>query len=147
MKGSSMEEIVLPIMGIALPMVLVPTILVLSQRKRKREMEHVERMKALELGLPAPGNESWAARVCIAIGAGVPIGAFFFAWLAGMDHSSGGQYYWEAAAPVGVTGILCGTFLSTRLLPSRSKSQRPAVDAHAKPAYDPDAYDVVSRRG
>jgi hypothetical protein len=142
-----MEEMLLPMMGLALPIVLVPTIMVLSHRKRRREMEHVERMKALELGLPTPGTESWPASVCIAIGAGVPIGAFFLAWLAGMEHSGSGQNYWETAAPVGVVGILCGTFLSTRLLPSRSKSQRPAVDAHAKPAYDPDAYDVVSRRG
>jgi hypothetical protein len=142
-----MEEVLIPMMGITLPMVLVPTIMVLNHRKRRREMEHVERMKALEMGLPTPGNESWAARVCIAIGAGVPIGAFFFAWLASMEHSSGGQSYFEAAGPVGGVAVLCGTFLSTRLLPSLSKARIPAPHASAKPAHDPDAYDVVSRRG
>jgi hypothetical protein len=141
-----MNELLIPMMAITLPMVLVPTIMVLRHQGRKREWEHAERMKALELGLPAPGNESWPARVCIAIGAGVPVASFLVAWLASTDAASG-QHYWEAATTVGGLGVLCGTFLSTRLLPSRSRTQSPFLGANAKPLHDPDAYDVVSRRG
>jgi hypothetical protein len=143
-----MDELLIPILGILMPLVLIPMIMVLRYRGRKREWEHAERMKALELGLPAPGNESWPARVCIAIGAGVPVGSFFFAWVASLE-SGHGEPFWEAATMVGGLGVLCGTFLATRLLPSRSRAQDPAArsNPYAKSALDPDVYDVVGRRG
>ena len=43
-----------PILGILMPLVLVPTILVLKHRHQRREWEHKERMKAMEIQLPTP---------------------------------------------------------------------------------------------
>jgi hypothetical protein len=139
-----MNELLIPIVAILMPVVLVPTILILRHISKKREWEHLERIKSMELGMPVPGNESWPAKVCIAIGAGVPIVAFFFAFVASQDSEAGGGV-WAAATMVGVSGVLSGSVLATRLLPSRRG--RPHPDVAAKPAYDPDAYDVVSSRG
>jgi len=142
-----MEATVIPVVAIMMPVVLVPIVLAMRFASRKREWEHLERMKSLELGVPVPGRECWLARTCIAIGAVVPIGALFLAWTAS-ESGSHEQGYWEAATTVGGLGVLCGTFLATRLLASRNRLQQVARDAApVKPAYDPDAYDVVGRRG
>ncbi|HEV3165176.1 MAG TPA: hypothetical protein VGZ22_14210 [Isosphaeraceae bacterium] len=138
----------IPIVAILMPLALVPTVMAMRHATRKREWEHAERMKALELGVPVPGSDSWRAAVCMAIGAGVPVGAFAFAWIAGMTtHTSADS--WEAAVAVGIPGVLCGTFLAARLLPSRNRPQITETNAFAngKPALDPDTYDVVGRRG
>jgi hypothetical protein len=134
------------ILVFAVPLVLVPTVMIMRHLAHKREWEHAERMKALELGLPAPGNESWAATVCIAIGAGVPVGALCIAWLASLEQS-GSPHYWIAATVVGSLGVLSGTLLATRLLPSSFRAQSPSFDTQSKPELDPDAYDVAGRRG
>ena len=46
--------------------------------RRKRELEHLERMKAFELGRTLPQDEPWLSpmRLAAMIGAGVPLGAF-----------------------------------------------------------------------
>src|SRR5262249_5445859 len=77
-----MEETIIPITAILMPLVLVPTIITLKHRQKKREWEHLERMRAMELQLPTPARgESPGTRSVVAIGAGVPIasvlGAFF----------------------------------------------------------------------
>src|SRR3954465_10682088 len=84
LKGRTMQpDPLIPLAGIALPAVLVPTILTFRHAARKREYAHKERMKALETGQPVPGESAWpAAFVCASIGAGVPLGSFLFTWLA-----------------------------------------------------------------
>ena len=52
-------------------------ILGIRQAQRKREMEHIERMKALELGRTLPQDEPWLSptKIGAAIGILVPIAA------------------------------------------------------------------------
>ena len=49
-----------------------------------RELEHAERIKALELGRTLRADDSWwtLPRISVAIGAGVPAVVFFCAWQA-----------------------------------------------------------------
>jgi hypothetical protein len=139
-----MDPIVIPIAGIMLPMVLVPSIIAMKHAHRRREWEHAERMKALEMGLPLPGKEGWSALVCTSIGAGVPIAALIAALIGSQGHES--EAAWAAAGMVGLGGVISGSTLATRLFPSRRRTKE--VDLHAKPPeFDPDAYDVVGRRG
>ena len=56
---------VVAILAILVP--LVPGIVVLYHLDRKREWEHLERMKALELGLPLPESPGWPTHVWIAL--------------------------------------------------------------------------------
>ena len=44
----AIDPLVIPIVGILMPLLLVPTILVLKYRQARREWEHLERMKAME---------------------------------------------------------------------------------------------------
>src|SRR5262245_31718461 len=101
-----------------LPMVLVPSILAMKHAQRKREWEHVERMKALELGRPVPGTEGWPAAAAIAIGAGVPICAFLFTWLARLTAETADEVF-IAPTIVSVVAVWVGKTLATRLLESR----------------------------
>jgi hypothetical protein len=140
------EHVAIPITGILMPLVLVPTILILRHIGRKREWEHLERMKALELGMPVPGSESGRAKVCIAIGAGVPLGALLLAWVASLDGNYG-ENHWEAAMTVGGLGVVCGSVLAARLFPSRNRQPDASMGPEGKPVVDPDAYDVAGRRG
>jgi hypothetical protein len=151
--------------------VVVPIILGVQQSSRKRAYEHTERMKALEMGMAPPGDNAWAAAVCIAIGAVVPIAAMGIAMVVtlvtqksmGHDHAalawSSHQFeefhgiLWGCATAVGVLSVIGGVLLSFRLLGGRRRTaERPtgdvfAQDLQAKPSFDPDAYDTVSRRG
>lgn len=61
----------IPILGILMPVVLVPMIMILKHWTLRREWQHAERMHAIELGMPAPGGN--VGRSVVAIGAGVPI--------------------------------------------------------------------------
>jgi preprotein translocase subunit YajC len=52
------EDLLIPMTAILMPMILVPTIITMVHRQRKREWHHKERLRALELGLPpAPTSE------------------------------------------------------------------------------------------
>jgi hypothetical protein len=150
----SEREVVIPMMGIMLPLILVPTILRMKFAQRRREWAHKERMRAMELGLTLPDERPatfWPSLAAIAIGAGVPISSFVFAWLARLTTGSGENVY-AAAVGVGVIAVLCGTILAARAQGScghkKSRADGDAIDGLAKPAhFDPDAYDTVGRRG
>src|SRR4051812_43099259 len=88
-------EILIPLAGIALPMVLVPTIMGMRQANKKREYQHAERMRALELGQPIPGQSHWAAAVA-AIGAGVPLASFLFTFLGYVNFRNAPGEIWIA---------------------------------------------------
>jgi hypothetical protein len=150
----SEHEIAVPIMGIMLPLILVPTILRMKFAHRRREWALKERMRAMELGLAPPVEPAatvWPAMAAIAIGAGVPIAAMVFAWLAKFTAHASDEVY-AAAGGVGIAGIICGSMLAGQIAGTCGKKKaRPQADrspGFAKPAqYDPDAYDTVSQRG
>ena len=56
----TVDPLIIPIVGILMPLVLVPTVLVLKHRYKRREWEHLERMKAMSGRNPSRG---WAGRV------------------------------------------------------------------------------------
>src|SRR4051794_17934690 len=78
----------------------------------KRELEHKERMRALELGRPLPGDLSWFStqRIGFLMGAVAPVGCFGMALLA--TQSAGFQpQVWEMAGIVSTVALLCGAVL------------------------------------
>jgi hypothetical protein len=101
---------------LAILALLVPSIMVLRHLGRKRECEHLERMKALELGLPMPEDavwpiHVWIALVYIAMGALMPAGVVFIGWL---DHMTVGASDKEFGFGVGAGIIgMVGVFYST----------------------------------
>src|SRR4051794_1381440 len=68
------DGLIIPLFGIMMPLILVPTIITLKNRQRKREMRHQERLRALELGMPhSDADGGLGGGSVIAIGAGVPV--------------------------------------------------------------------------
>ncbi len=113
--------------------------------RRKREMEHLERMRALELGRRLPQDEPWLSpsKIGALMGVVVPIGAFVPAWLA-TQLAGYHETIWIAAAMVGLAAVICGSILAAS---SPSKGETSSDAATAKPYVEEDAYDVVSSRG
>jgi hypothetical protein len=123
-----------------------PLAIVLSQKneRRKREMEHIERMKALEFGRTLPQDEPWWSpqRIAVVIGGMVPLGVFVSAAFA----TSAVGYHetvWIAAAMVGIASVISGSILAAQSL--KEQGSKP-LNAD-KPYVEEDAYDVVSARG
>lgn len=138
-------SLLIPIIGVSIPIVVVPTVLAFRHAKYLREVEHKERMLAMQLGKTLPGDESWTSpgRLIAAIGAGVPLAALVVAFAADKAHGVQGEAPWMACALIGISGVIGGTVLAYRHLFGPSESQSVAF----KPAHDPDAFDVVGRRG
>ncbi|WP_435009128.1 hypothetical protein P12x_000379 [Tundrisphaera lichenicola] len=140
-----MDPLVIPIVGMLIPIIIVPTALGIKHAKFLREAEHTERMKALELGRTLPSDESWSpASIATAIGAGVPLGSMGIAWMASNSSHGADESIWMSACMVAIGGLICGTILASRHFATRNQMMQSDI---AKPAYDPDAYDVVGRRG
>ncbi len=99
---------------------MVPILLGFRHSRRKLELEHAERMRAIELGQPVhrqaePEDEPWteAARLAKAIGVIVPqrsLGSAFLASLLLGVH----QEIWIAAGMVGLAGVVCGGLLAAQ---------------------------------
>ena len=85
-ETETVDPLIIPIVGILMPLVLVPTILVLKHRHKRREWEHRERMRAMD-GPHAP-HRDWRVPVgsggVAAIGAGVPMVSVLAAFLTGL---------------------------------------------------------------
>ncbi len=139
------DVLIIPIVAILLPAILVPSILILKYLARKRDYQHAERMRAIELGHPLPRSEFWPALTAIAIGGVVPFGTFFFAFLATVINGSVNGV-WECAGFVGVTSVIGGTILAHRLIGRSHQAVDVPPASHAKPAFDPDAYDMIGQR-
>jgi hypothetical protein len=126
---------------------IAPLAIILGIRhdRQKREMEHLERMKALELGRTLPQDESWftPAKIAVLIGAVVPLGVFVSV---GTATTSSGYHeeMWLAAMSVGMAGVISGAVVAVQSSRSRKTSDSAAV---VKPYVEEDAYDVVSSRG
>jgi threonine/homoserine/homoserine lactone efflux protein len=116
--------------------------------RTKRELEHKERMRALELGRSLPGDGSWLSplRAGVLVAAAVPIGVIGFASLSslGMGYQEG---TWQVAGVVSCFAVVCGTVLTS--LASARQSQEPRENPARvdKEHVEDDAYDVVSARG
>jgi hypothetical protein len=133
----------------------LPVVLGTRNTARQRELEHAERLKALELGRPWPGGDAancdWYKHKGVLIGVWVPLGALGIALAATADKGGSGNatvdmVTWIAAGTVGVAGVLCGTILAALRSPSAGVSTRP-FHASTKPSFEEDAVDTVSRRG
>jgi hypothetical protein len=133
-------------------LVLMGISFAVKQARRRKEMEHAERMKSLEMGLvPQPSGLDWpAASICIAVGAGVPIGSFLVAWFATMTSDVPGEI-WLAPVFVSFAAIGSTRKLAFRIIDPKnglkSVSRAQTTSTVDKPAFDPDAYDVVGSRG
>ncbi len=134
----------IPIVAMMIPIIIVPTSLAFRHARYLRDVEHSERMKAMELGRTLPGDEMWTTpgRVVVSIGAFLPIASLFLAFIASNAlgfHAA----IWAACGSVGVVGVIGGTVLASKHL-FASNEAGPTV---SKPSHDPDAFDVVSQRG
>jgi hypothetical protein len=130
--------------------------------RRERLLTHAERMKALELGRDFPddvatarlkaafeqtergeeGESQALARKCFSTALWVALCGFLAATGAVQSVSSGVAYAIAAATgAIGVTALICGTILATR------QPAPAARETASKSPADPEAFDVVSRRG
>lgn len=150
------EQVFIPISTFAFVGLIVMLVLMMRHMARRREYEHQERMRALELGHVLQGSNFWPSLAVMTIGAGVPSAAFLTAWLANL-LKSGQEDAWSAATAVGICAVIGGVFLASRLLAvgtlkaeAQSRVQTPEdyrVWTPAKATMDPDAYDTVGQRG
>src|SRR6266481_3073495 len=101
-----MNTAVIPIMGMAIPIILVPTIMGLRHARLERELEHRERMKALELGRTLPRDESWWSPS--------RIGVFLCAAMASSQSENSAFLIWMSAGAVGLAGVFSGATLAYR---------------------------------
>ena len=108
----------IPILGILMPIVLVPLILMLKHRTLQREWQHKERMKAIEMGGSPP--PSTAAGSVVAIGAGVPIASVLAAAVTSLSYqptSAGDEVpvfgiAWGCAFLISILGMGSGLILA-----------------------------------
>jgi len=134
--------------GIALPLFLVPTILLLRHSRLKRQWAHLERMEAIKRGIPAPPDHSSpGSGGVVAIGAGVPIAAILGAWLTtmafGNGHGDDLLIVWGCASIISALALV--TSLVLAVLQHRARAAEWDARASAKPAHDPDAFDLTGR--
>jgi hypothetical protein len=140
------EALLIPILALMVPIVVAPVAIYFKFEKAKRELEHAERMKALEFGRTLPGDETWSSpgRISLAIGAGVPVCVFGLAWLTSQAVGFRSDI-WQGASMVGCTSVICGTILAAKTFSHRAREAATAM--YQKPSLDPDAYDVAGSRG
>lgn len=135
-----MDPMIIPIVGMAIPMVIVPAALGIKQARRERELEHIERMQALQLGRTLPRDEPWwtPGRLGLAIAVAVPLGVFACAAVA----TAAEGYHagiWITAGLVGCVGVEKGSSLARRGTVQPARPEKPVVED--------DAFDVVGARG
>ena len=128
-------------------LMIAPLAIILGHRneRRKRELEHIERMHALENGRSLPQDEPWWSpmRIALFIGGMVPLGIFFSVGVA--TYASGyHESMWIAATMVGTASVITGTILAGQSLSRAETSDKLAL---TKPEVYEDAYDIVGTRG
>jgi uncharacterized membrane protein YuzA (DUF378 family) len=153
--GTGEITVVLFVIGL-IGFMVFPISLHFRTERRKRELAHIERMRAIEVGRAFPGElknsllafPQWAVPhlMALAIGVVVPLGVFLFAFLAtliGGFHKD----VWIASGMVGLGAVISGTVLSAGAFKTTSGTDQPVSHADSKQFIDEDAYDVVSSRG
>ena len=145
--------LIIPIFGMMIPIIIVPIAIIMKFVSLKRQLEHAERIKALEMGRTLPQDEPWwsPSRIAVAIGAGVPIASLAIAFMA-TEASGSREEVWAIAGTVGLAGVIGGTTLSVKHFNHKARMELAALEANqypmnGKPEFDPDAYDVAGRRG
>ena len=138
------DVLVIPLAALAIPIVVGPIAILAKHAQRDRELEHAERMRAMEVGATLTQDEPWwtPARLVVLIAGVVPVASMgiagFIDWFGGARPG-----LWESCGLVAGAGLVCGTYLAGRVI-----TVTPSVEARSiKPHYDPDAFDVVSSRG
>jgi hypothetical protein len=149
----AIDALWIPILAILMPVVLVPMILLLKHRTLQREWQHKERMRAIEMGVPAPSPTGGGS--VVAIGAGVPIASVIAAAVTSLSYqpnSAGDEpaifgIAWGCAFLISLLGMATSLFLAH--IQGRARKETGSLHAmgDGKPVFDPDAYDVVSSRG
>ena len=120
----------------------------LRQEKLKRELEHKERMMALEMGRSLPGDIPWLSplRVGFLTAVVVPIGVFGLTFLSSRSTGFQGDL-WQGAGIVSVCAIVCGSVVACLGFARQASNEAHAADLVEKTPVEDDAYDVVSSRG
>jgi len=120
-SGGDPDLVLIPIAGavciaVLLLTVALPVWLSFRHDRWKRELEHEERMKALELGRPWPGDQPWLTlpKLALGIGAVVPVAAFACGFLAAFLTDVDGGEVWRTVLVVGMTAVICGTVLASQ---------------------------------
>lgn len=140
-----MDPLIIPIVALLIPMVIVPTALGIKHARYLREVEHAERMRAMELGQTYHTDRDGSpALLAGGIGIGVPIVSMGIAFEVAKTVESS-DALWAAACMVGVAGVICGTILAG--IQFARRDQPAAASRVEKPVYDPDQFDVVGSRG
>jgi hypothetical protein len=150
-----MNAVYIPIVAILMPLVLVPTTLFMKHRHQRRKWEHLERLKSLEAQNPMPMRQALTgAGGVAAIGAGVPAVSVLGALLTTLmwepleigDSVAVPAIAWGCAFMISVGAML--TSLKLASMHHAAWRESGAVDRgdDFKPAFDPDAFDVVSSR-
>jgi hypothetical protein len=138
-----MDPLIIPIVALLIPIIVAPLAIGVKHARYLREVEHKERMRAMELGQTLAGDQSWSPGIAGSIGAGVPIAVMFIAFIAAKEGSS--DAIWMAASGIGVAGVICGSILAGMQLSKRNQAS--AASTGEKPSYEPDEFDVVGSRG
>ena len=107
-----MDPLVIPIVAILMPLVLVPTILVMKYRHQRRKWEHLERLKAMETAecRSRLGQASRGPAGVTAIGAGVPAVSVLGAFLTTLLWDSPGGYRFRDRSGV---AWICAVMISS----------------------------------
>jgi hypothetical protein len=123
----------------------IAVIMGIRHDRYKRDLEHKERMLALELGRPLPGDVPWLStqRIGFLMAVIVPVCLFGFA---GFTTQAAGfqRSIWEPAGIVSALAILCG--LGVVWVGRHYGNEAPRAPVE-KTAVEDDAYDFVSARG
>jgi hypothetical protein len=151
-----MDVLYIPIVAILMPLVLVPTTLFMKHRQQRRKWEHLERLKSLEVQMPMPMRQALGGAGGIAaIGAGVPAIAVVGALLATLiwepqeigDAVAVPAIAWGCALLISAGAMLTSLKLASMHHAAWKESWAADRGDEFKPAFDPDAFDVVSSRG
>ena len=144
-----MTALIISVVALLIPIIVVPTALGIKYSLRVREMEHRERMRALELGRTLPCDEPWSspARICLAVGVGVPLGVFLCAWMASLAVGYQ-ESIWMSSMAVGMTAVISGSVLAGKHFNQRARAETDGSAGYGKPYLaDADAFDVAGSRG
>ncbi len=138
--------LVIPIIALLIPIVLVPSIVVTKMRMRARELEHRERMRALELGREFPSSASWltAPMLALALGVLMPWGVFLAAALTPPRGAPPASIF-IIAAVVAIMGVLSGAFIAHRHYARQTYWAATGLKDKAQ-AVDADEYDFAGHR-
>lgn len=132
----------------AFTLVVAGMIYITRSARRERELEHAERLKALEMGRTLPKDAPfWTPNnLCVAIGGVMPLALFVMAYFISQDNRELLPYVWPVAGALGGIGIICGTLVAL-ILPSVNRHEPHHAAAPVKDRVDPDSYDTAGRRG